>query len=96
MIVLASDGMLDNVYAEEVAEIVAGYYPFSACTADELATALAARASTHAVDREFLSPFARAANEAAQANRSWWQKESDPVYMGGKLDDITVVVAFLE
>lgn len=59
---------------------------------------LVSRASEHAIDGKYLSPFARAANNAAQDKIPWWQKMNDqpPVYMGGKLDDITVVVGFVE
>lgn len=43
VIVMASDGLIDNVYPEEVAEIVAEFSPISNFTADDLANALAAR-----------------------------------------------------
>ena len=49
-------------------------------------------ASEHANDKEYKSPFAFGATEAAE--ETWQSRKSlPPVYVGGKLDDITVVVA---
>ncbi|XP_078442219.1 putative protein phosphatase 2C 55 [Wolffia australiana] len=82
VIVAGTDGLLDNLFGEEVAAVVAeavrdGLSPQAA------AAEIAALARRRAVDKVVKTPFSTAAQEAG-----YW-------YSGGKLDDITVVVSFV-
>ena len=82
VIVAGTDGLLDNVFGEDVAAVAAqavraGLGP-QAAAAD-----IAALARRRALDKAVQTPFAVAAREAG-----YW-------YAGGKLDDITVVVSFV-
>lgn len=56
------------------------------------ATALAALASKHAADPEYMSPYTLEALEQGQ-DLPVWEKMLGKKRQGGKLDDITVVVA---
>lgn len=56
------------------------------------ATALAALASKHAGDPEYMSPYTIEAVEQGQ-DLPVWEKMLGKKRQGGKLDDITVVVA---
>ena len=69
---------------------------FGSCSAYAVAEALVELASALARDTSYLSPFATAANDAALSKRPWWNRDTRPVYMGGKLDDITVLVGLVE
>ncbi len=98
---LGSDGLLDNCYPEEIA----GLAPGSAAGVDAAAAALAALAASHASDPEFDSPYSREAREEG-VKLPWWEAlakmkvEGGTLRLGelhgGKLDDITVVVAYVE
>jgi len=83
IVVVGSDGLWDNVFAEEAAAVVtrcwaAGQPP------DEGAATLARYARMRAADAKHHSPFSYAAVAAGY------------VYAGGKMDDISVVVAYVE
>jgi serine/threonine protein phosphatase PrpC len=83
IVIVGSDGLWDNVFAEEVAAIV------SRCRAggtppDEAAATLARYARMRAADAKHHSPFSYAAVAAGY------------VYVGGKMDDIAVIVAYVE
>ena len=74
--------MFDNLYNDEVAEVVlnavrAGLEP------QVTAQKIAALARQRALDRNRQTPFATAAQEAGFH------------YYGGKLDDITVIVSYI-
>lgn len=83
IIVAATDGVFDNVYNSEAAEVVsdlrqAGHQP------EQTASGLAQFARRRAGDPHYESPFAKGATLAGWPNMH-----------GGKLDDITVVVAYV-
>lgn len=82
IIVAGSDGLLDNVFNQRSAKLVWDAKSRGATpgvAAQQLATFAAARAK----DPVYLSPFAKAA------------RENGFYYQGGKVDDITVVVAYV-
>ncbi|EOD37867.1 Hypothetical protein EMIHUDRAFT_460475 [Emiliania huxleyi CCMP1516] len=76
VVVLATDGLFDNVGEEEVIAVVEASEGEGA---QQLATRLAHRAQELSLDREVDSPFAVLA------------KENDILWGGGRPDDITVV-----
>ena len=93
-LVMGSDGLWDNVPHAEVAETV------EACVRDEkdaqeTAEAIASLAFEHSVDEAYDSPF------TAEARRNgydveWWERAKGKTLVGGKMDDIAVVVAFMD
>ena len=99
VVVLATDGVFDNMFPKDIGRIVSK----KGRTAEELAQRIAAKASENANDPKYLSPFAKEAwalesKEAPVASglNNFFSaigvaKEENP-YAGGKLDDITVVV----
>eukprot|EP00892_Ulva_mutabilis_P006407 jgi/Ulvmu1/4138/UM019_0117.1 len=97
-IVLASDGLWDNCTLDEIAQLV----PDSDDAVSDAAEIIAATAREHADDPEYDSPYVQAAREAGN-DLDWFQKVMSMqvkdgkltlgALTGGKLDDITVVVA---
>ena len=83
IVVAATDGVFDNVYPDEAAAVVAAAKEKGDSPATA-ATALAQFARTRAEDDTYLSPFAYGAQQLGFR------------YFGGKLDDITVVCAYIE
>lgn len=82
-VVLGTDGLLDNVYPEETATIVS-QIKARGDRPHVAASALAEFARMRAADGDHLSPFAFSARmHGLNCN-------------GGKMDDITVVVAFVK
>ncbi|KAF5829895.1 phosphatase 2C-like domain-containing protein [Dunaliella salina] len=82
VIVLGTDGLWDNCFDEEITAVIkycVGQQ--GSMSMDKVAQVLAFYARHRASDPKYASPFAYAAFQA------------DLAYMGGKLDDITVVVA---
>ncbi|KAF6259501.1 phosphatase 2C-like domain-containing protein [Scenedesmus sp. NREL 46B-D3] len=82
IIVTGSDGLWDNIFAEEAATIA------SKCrdkgeTATTAAQVLCRYARMRASDAKYHSPFSYSAIQAGY------------VYLGGKMDDITVVVSYV-
>jgi protein phosphatase PTC7 len=77
LVIVGSDGLFDNVHDINVTQLVQQYRDI-----DELADRLSRLASKHANDARYLSPFALGAARAGFTG-----------ILGGKLDDITVVVA---
>jgi len=82
IVILATDGLFDNVYPEEAANIVAeakgkGMNP------EQAAASLAQYARLKAADPSHLSPFAYGAQQLGYR------------FFGGKMDDITVVCAYV-
>lgn len=82
VVVAGTDGLFDNLYNDEVAEVVlkavrAGLEP------QVTAQKIAALARQRALDPSRPTPFSTAAQEAGFR------------YYGGKLDDITVVVSYI-
>jgi len=78
VLVLATDGVFDNLFAEAIGQLVQS---MSQSTASDLAARIAEEASRIANDNTLLTPF----QEGARKNGQLWR--------GGKLDDITVVCA---
>lgn len=82
VLVAGSDGLLDNVFNQRSARLVWDAKKRGATpgvAAQQLATFAAARAK----DPVYLSPFAKSA------------REHGFYYQGGKVDDITVIVAYV-
>lgn len=82
VVVAGTDGLFDNMFLEDVEEAVAR------CLNARMAPAMAARelaaaAHSRSLQRNAVSPFQLAANEAGI------------LHIGGKKDDITVVVAYV-
>jgi protein phosphatase PTC7 len=81
IIIMGSDGLLDNMSEMEMVEevqrlLAAGAHPST------MAQQIAKVAFDHSLDKDGVTPYSRAATEAF-----------DMVYSGGKPDDITVLVA---
>jgi len=83
IVVLATDGVFDNVYPDEAAALVS-LARRRGVGAEAAAVTLAEFARTRAADPAHLSPFAYAAQQLGFR------------YFGGKMDDITVVCAYVE
>lgn len=77
LVIVGSDGLFDNVHDFNITQLVERHQGIA-----ELADHLSAMASKHANDASYLSPF------ALNAARAGWSG-----MLGGKLDDITIVVA---
>lgn len=87
VLVMASDGFFDNVWDEDMAEIVARSVHGDA---EGLARELAQHAALKSRDKTYRSPFSV---EAAQHRGVGLLRKMFP--QGGKVDDVTVVVALL-
>jgi protein phosphatase PTC7 len=94
ILVMGSDGLWDNVPHMEVAQICAEAVA-EGKDAQSLAEQIATRAFEHSVDEEYDSPFTIEARNAGH-DVEWWEKAKGKVLVGGKSDDIAVVVAFLD
>ncbi|XP_073122319.1 uncharacterized protein [Henckelia pumila] len=84
VIILASDGLLDNLYDQEIALEVSKHLAADS-KPKEIAEALAAKAQEVGKSATARSPFADNAHAAGYAG-----------YTGGKLDDVTVVVSVVQ
>ena len=93
-LVMGSDGLWDNVPAAEAAEVCAALMA-EGKDAQEVAEAIATVAFEHSVDEEYDSPFTQEARRNGY-DVEWWEKAQGKTLVGGKMDDIAVVVAFLE
>lgn len=91
-IVVASDGLYDNVYDRDIGAVVSVFGGSDVSTAEHTAAALAALASKHSGDRAYDSPYSQEAIAQGQ-DLPLWQKLLGRKLTGGKPDDITVVVA---
>lgn len=91
VLILATDGVLDNVWPKDMVALA----PRNAEEVDGAATALASLAARHGLDSEYESPYSV---EAAQEGIDIpiWKKLLGKKLVGGKLDDATVVVGFVE
>lgn len=83
IIVAATDGLFDNVYNEETAVIVSELRRRGQAP-QEAASGVAQFARMRAGDSQHPSPFAQGASLAGWTNMQ-----------GGKMDDITVLVAYV-
>ena len=91
-VVLGSDGLFDNLFDRDIGAVVGVFAGSSIRAAQHTATALATLASKHANDEDYASPFTMEALEQG-LDLPWWRKIAGQKLRGGKLDDITVVVA---
>ncbi|CAG9460958.1 unnamed protein product [Pedinophyceae sp. YPF-701] len=101
VIVMASDGLWDNVYEEEVLELL----PTSPKDVAGAAEAIANLAFEHSQDEWWESPYCENAIEEG-LDLPWWEKLATFSFdegrfelgklRGGKQDDITVVVAYVK
>ncbi|KAL6848134.1 hypothetical protein ACP4OV_022262 [Aristida adscensionis] len=87
MIVSGSDGLFDNIFDQEIISIIS-----ESPGVDEAAKALAELARKHSVDVKFDSPYSMEARSRG-FDVPWWKKLLGAKLIGGKMDDITVVVA---
>ena len=81
IVVLGTDGLFDNLYAEEVVDEINAFLSQQDFDAAEIAKHLADSAFKLSLNTEDITPFAENARKAGYK------------YKGGKSDDITVVVA---
>lgn len=81
-VVVASDGLFDNLSESQIAKIVDKHFPSR--NAQMCAIALASQAYENSVSKTATTPYSEAAAE-----------EFNLVWHGGKKDDISVVVAFI-
>ena len=93
VIVQATDGLWDNLRDQDMCQIVAGVPRTGGIDVDALAEYLCAAASRNSVDTSYPSPFMQEAVRAGQIQVSIFDKMQGIEPTGGKLDDITVVVA---
>jgi len=82
ILIMATDGLFDNVYKEQILEIVTKGLK-EGVSLNLIASTLADIASKNGCDPKFASPFAKAAREYGYN------------ITGGKLDDITIIVAMI-
>ncbi|XP_008226582.1 PREDICTED: probable protein phosphatase 2C 55 [Prunus mume] len=80
IIVLGTDGLLDNMFPSEIEDVLVAYRG-SGRDCEELASAIANLALFNSLDKYSVSPFQMEAQKAGLE------------HAGGKIDDITVVVA---
>jgi len=83
VLILGSDGLFDNLYLHHFEECLSRCLPSNSLDPEKLAKTLALLAHEKAMDRSYNSPFA---TEAMQAGKH---------FQGGKMDDISVVVAYV-
>lgn len=82
ILIAGTDGLFDNVFPDEAAALV-HLSRKKGETPGEAAASLTKYAKSRAVDQRYLSPFAYGAQQLGYR------------YLGGKLDDITVVVSYV-
>lgn len=100
VIVAATDGLWDNLHTAELLPLL----PDSEDSVKQAALQIANAASTNAYDDQYPSPYTVEAMKQGM-DLSWWQKLLGARFkdgkfqlarlQGGKLDDITVVVAYV-
>ncbi|XP_078178450.1 protein phosphatase 2C family protein isoform X1 [Carex rostrata] len=87
IIVMGSDGLFDNVFDSEILSEISKFQDMA-----EAAKELAELASNHSKDFYFDSPFSIESRNRG-FDVEWWEKLLGKKLTGGKLDDITVIVA---
>jgi protein phosphatase PTC7 len=100
VLVLATDGLLDNLYPEDIVALA----PRSPADVEQAAAAMAAAASRNASDPTFESPYTAEAREEGY-DIPIWEKLMSASFKdgkfelgklrGGKQDDITVICAYV-
>jgi Stage II sporulation protein E (SpoIIE) len=101
VLILATDGVLDNVWPRDMINLA----PRTPEEVDGAATALASLAARHGLDPEYESPYSVEASQEG-IDIPIWEKISKFSFnkgklelgklVGGKLDDVTVVIGFVE
>ncbi|GLI62879.1 hypothetical protein VaNZ11_005635 [Volvox africanus] len=101
VIVAGSDGLWDNCYVTEIISLL----PKGPTDVQASAEAIATAARRHASDAEYASPYTREALSQG-LDLPWWDKllgmsfKGGKVHLkqltGGKMDDITVLVSFVD
>ncbi|EFJ40674.1 hypothetical protein VOLCADRAFT_108071 [Volvox carteri f. nagariensis] len=101
VIVAGTDGLWDNCYVTEIIPLL----PKGPADVQASADAIAAAARRHASDSEYASPYTREALSQG-LDLPWWDKllgvsfKGGKVHFkqltGGKMDDITVLVSFVD
>eukprot|EP01018_Ginkgo_biloba_P000107 Gb_10834 [translate_table: standard] len=89
---MGSDGLFDNVFDHEIECVVNRFGASNPNVANKVAEALADLASRHARDTDFESPYCLEARIKGY-DVPMWKKLLGLKFTGGKLDDITVIVA---
>ena len=84
IVLLGTDGLFDNMYDADIQTIVNDYLKENDFNAQELAQKVADRAFELSLNPKYVSPFA----EGARKERYY--------FLGGKSDDITIVVGRVE
>jgi len=99
LVVVASDGLFDNIFPSELARMAAAAGASGApprAAAANLARQLARAAQTYGRDTRYFSPFAYSAVQSGVVEKPLWSELSGiSPYRGGKLDDTTVLVAIV-
>lgn len=90
-IVMGSDGLFDNVYDRDIETTLSIFGGSDQESAQRSANALAALASKNSRDATYESPYSK---EAIQQGLDvpWYKKVLGKKLVGGKMDDITVIV----
>ena len=83
IIVLGTDGLLNNMFPAEIEDVIKKTTLEEGVNPEKLALTIADLALYNSFDRFFYSPYARAARKAGKE------------HSGGKIDDITVIVAHI-
>eukprot|EP00798_Chlamydomonas_sp_ICE-L_P000018 gene18-12831_t len=83
IIVLGTDGLWDNCFPEEITSVI-NYCQQGGMDAVKSSQVMAHYARHRAADTKYASPFAYSAFQSGLA------------YLGGKMDDITVLVAYVQ
>ena len=101
VIILATDGVLDNVWTKDIVSLA----PRSAEEVDGAADALASLAAVHGLDETYESPYCVEASLEG-LDIPIWEKLARVSFnrgrvqlgklLGGKLDDVTVVIGYVE
>ena len=83
MVITATDGLWDNLWGNEIVSLV-GEARQRGKGPKALATVMAKQAQRRGLDNQAWSPFMHGALQKGYA------------YMGGKIDDITIVVSYVK
>lgn len=96
VVLLATDGLFDNVFDEEIIKILTDASKSTA----EKAAVVAKTAYKHSIDPSYVSPFAMKEREYFAFKLGLPTKDTGfpgrNRIVGGKMDDITVVVATVQ
>ncbi|KAH6556520.1 hypothetical protein KP509_1Z173900 [Ceratopteris richardii] len=94
VIIMASDGLFDNVFDKDIENTVNLLWGSGDEFPQRLASALASLASKHSRDPKYESPYSQEAILQGY-DLPLWRKLLGQKRTGGKLDDITVLTAYV-